>query len=277
MSGRILIYDNATGDNRFGNAGNYVNLNCQPANTIPGAGDIVLYGAATYSIGDFNIGGGSTGPVEGAAVFAPGANVTFGAPDPDRYTFGSLIQPYGSNVTLSDAGFSIGNVLLGPGSHLTFGNARPDTVDAISNIWNEGGTLTLSPNNTYLLGGPGFIQSSGITSTETEVHSGDNMWINLGNIAQGATNTGGGIFQNDWQVELNLLNATGATIPDVIQTWDPDGGFGFKGPNGIVQYTPGSFKGVGAVLADTSQLGAHVEQLKLGPYTVGIWDNVVKA
>jgi hypothetical protein len=131
-------------------------------------------------------------------------------------------------------------------------------------------TLTISPNDVLQLGGPGFIQVGGppgsdggaITPNETEVHGGDNMWINLGNIVQG-TASGAGGMPNEFQVELSLLNASGATIPDVTHFWKT-GDFSFQGPNGIVQYAPGSFKGVGAVLADTSQLGAHVAQLQLG-------------
>jgi hypothetical protein len=101
----------------------------------------VLYGSANYLVSDYP----SSGPVIGAAVFAPGANVEIGAPNPDYYTFGSIIQPYGSSVTLEVAGFSVGNVLLGPDSHLTFGNERPPSASAIGNLWNDGGNADDQP------------------------------------------------------------------------------------------------------------------------------------
>jgi hypothetical protein len=271
----ILIYDNATGDNRFGNAGNYVTPGYQPANAVPTASDIVLYGAATYRVDDFNIGGGSTDPMEGAAVFAPGANVTFDAPDPDRYTFGSLIQPHGSNVTLKSAGFSIGNVLLGPHSHLTFDEARPGTVDAISNIWNEGGTLTVDPSAGLQLGGPGFLQVSGFTPGETEVHAGTNQWIDLGNITQGS---------HPEALAFKLFNDTNAPEIGSLIGSAGDGGFAPFLPRVPVGAAAGQESGPwGGVSINTSTLGGHWQQLEwLGQNnkvmaTTAIWDDVVKA
>jgi hypothetical protein len=264
----ILIYDNATGDNRFGNPGNYVTLGYQPANHVPTAADTVLYGTANYLVHDIP----TSDPVIGAAVFAPGANVTFSAAETDQYTFGSLIQPYGSNVTLQVAGYSIGNVLLGPGSHLTIGSGFPDTLDAIGNLWNEGGTLTLSPNNTYQLGGPGFMQTGGITSSETEVHAGINQWINLGNVTQGSILA---------PLDFTLLNETGATEVGTF-TAQGDGGFTPQLPRLPIGVFAGGEHGAGAIDVNTGKLGGHWEQLAFKGAsgtiaTTAVFDNVVKA
>jgi hypothetical protein len=185
MGGRILIFDNATGNGGFGIAGNYVDLNYKPANTAPTPNDIVLYGSTTYTVTEWGT-SSQAGLSPAAEVFAPGANVTFfethkgGA----EYTPGSLILPFNSHVRFDAATVAAGNVLIGRGSTLTLAPDNESAGNAIGNLWNEGGTLLDYGN--LQLGGPGFIQTSDITPGETEVHSGISQWINLGNIVQGS-------------------------------------------------------------------------------------------
>jgi hypothetical protein len=276
-----LIYDNATGDNLFQDPKNYVNLNYTPANVTPTAADIVLYGAANYTVF-----GGLNNQPEGAGVFSPGANVTFAdaiQPTPQGFTFGSLLQPYGSNVTF-DAQVSAGNVLIGRGATLTLNGIpnplQPSTAsDAFSNLWNEGGTLDINGVNLQL-GGPGFLQTGGFTPGETEVHSGINQWIWLGNVTQGSTVA---------PLDFNLLNTIypgpGAAPENGSLIGVGDGGFTphvassvSLGKAGL----PNEEQAVGNVAVNTSTLGGHWEQLSFKGAsgviaTTGIWDNVVKA
>jgi hypothetical protein len=270
VSGRVLIYDNASGDNQFGDVKNYVNLNYTPANATPGVPDTVLYGAARYTIEGslYNTG-------IGAAVLSPGANVTFNDDAPGaQFSFGNLLQPYGSNLTFI-SNLSAGNVLIGPGATLDLVGNKLVGDDAIHNLWNEGGTLELNGAN-LALGGPGFIQTSGITSHETEVNSGINQWIFLGNVKQGSALT----------LDFNLLNGA-----DRIETGSilsvGDGGFAPHTVGSVTLNSANSRTGdqehsAGSVSVNTSALGGHWEQLSyVGSNgvmaTTGIWDNVVKA
>jgi hypothetical protein len=274
MSGRILIYDNATGDGGFEHKGNYANLNGTPASASPTAADIVLYGSTNYTVNSYDESGGQ--PTAGAAVFAPGANVNFvGLPGYSGYTFGSLLEPAGSYVTVTDTPMSAGKVLLGPGSTLTLGDEPFGGVDAIGNLWNEGGTLVNLGN--LRLGGPGFIQTGGFTTSETEIHAGINQWINLGNVAQGS---------HPAALDFDLLNSTnhaqsgflfaqgdGGFTPNIPQTVN-------LGPAGV--YNPTQEHTAGSLAVNTGTLGGHWEQLSyVGSggvmATTGIWDNVVKA
>jgi hypothetical protein len=274
MSGRILIYDNATGDNAIGDAKNYVNLNGTSAGAAPTPADTVLYGAANYAV---NV--GLNPPSIGTAVLAPGANVAFNDFTLPGYelNFGNLFQPYGSHLTFN-AQVSAGNVLIGPGATLTLdeipapaagpgGGAGPDTI---SNLWNTGGTLI---NHTNLsLGGPGFIQTGGITSSETEVHVGINQWINLGNIIQGSSVS---------DLDFTLLNGTNQTqVGSLIG--QGDGGFSAIVPPLPIGVFAHGEHGGGAIAVNTATLGGHWEQLAFTGTngtiaTTAVFDNVVKA
>jgi hypothetical protein len=270
--GRILIYDNATGNDSIGDGRNYVNLNYTLANAAPTAADTVLYGSATYQVIDYP-NTGPAFPTVGAAVFAPGANVTFSTVEHSRYILGSIIQPYGSAVRFN-APLSAGNVLIGPGASLDLHPGGPGLVyDAISNLWNEGGTLSIDPSVGLQLGGPGFIQTGGIGAHETEVHAGINQWINLGNVAHGSAVA---------PLDFTLLNETGATEVGFLYGTG-DGGFTpevpTKAPTGVFA---GGEHDAGAIKVNTSTLGGHWEQLSYGSgsgtiATTAVFDNVVKA
>jgi hypothetical protein len=207
-------------------------------------------------------------------VFAPGANVQFDATPPAHsYVFGSLIEPAASHVSFTDGGMAAGNVLLGPGSTLNLGEVPFGGADAIGNLWNEGGTLIDSAS--LQLGGPGFLQVSGFTPGETEVHAGINQWINLGNVAQGS---------QPGFIDFKLFNDTNAVEIGSLIGSAGDGGFTPELAPLPVGAAAGQESGPwGGVSVNTSKLGGHWQQIEwLGQNnkvlaTTGIWDNVVKA
>jgi hypothetical protein len=232
----------------------------------------VLYGATNYLIE-----GGIPPADVGTAVLSPGANVTFNddTPPGGPFTFGNLFQPYNSTLTFI-SNLSAGNVLIGQGATLDLVGNRFVGIDAIGNLWNEGGTLEVNGAN-LMLGGQGFIQTGGIGAHETEVHSGPNMWINLGNVTQGS---------HPAALDFNLLNGTNHAESGFLFA-QGDGGFTPNiqptvnlGPAAV--YNPTQEHTAGSLAVNTGTLGGHWEQLSyVGSNgvmaTTGIWDNVVKA
>jgi hypothetical protein len=276
----VLIYTDADTNpylsNSFEDPKNYVEWNgtsTTPASAAPTAADTVLYGAGNYVVTD---GGGPD--TMGAAVFVPGANVMFGEGEPANYTIGTMWELPNSHVSFGGASVTAGNVVLTQGSTLTLNSVSQSGFDTISNIWNEGGALTLINQANLHLGGPGFVQTGGFTSSETDVHDGTNQWINLGNVAQGS---------HPAALDFDLQNGTNHAESGFLFA-QGDGGFTPTlpgpvnlGPNGLYNYTTDEHP-AGSLAVNTSQLGGHWEQLSyVGAggvmATTGIWDNVVKA
>jgi hypothetical protein len=137
-----------------------------------------------------------------------------------------------------------GNVFLANGATLDlFSRPFDGGVDRITNLFNNGGDLIVPTGNDVLqLGGPGFVQTSGFTSGESEI-GGPGAIANLGNIVQGSV---------------------AAAIDEIINNAPAGGTFGFLSPDNAFTLTQGSNSATLDV--NTSALGTHAALLS---YTAG--------
>jgi hypothetical protein len=163
-----------------------------------------------------------------------------------------------------------GTVTLAAGATLDLGVVPQDISevgpDEIDILHNNGGTFiaptgaSYQPAGTVLqLGGPGFVQTSGFTASESEVNNGlGHTTINLGDILQGSAASA---------IDLLINNAAAG------------GSFVFQSADHGFSFTQGSDAGTLGV--DTATLGSHTALLG---YTSGgvhdvlmITDKVVAA
>ena len=213
----------------------------------------------------------SRGESFGTLVLVPNVNVILSGFGGDGNSYVGLaadkvIVGPGANFTMY-GGLHGNELIIGPGATATFneipapgpgGGVGSDFANLINS-----GTLSVGPQTanggfatSLALGGPGFVQTTGFTSGESEVNDGaGHTVVSLGNIAQGTV--------------LDAIN-------EAITNAPVGGGFNFllPGPHftsfnidtGSQQVPLGPEQATATVTVNTAVLGSHVALLS---YTAG--------
>jgi hypothetical protein len=234
------------------------------ASLVPGAGDTLFVPPGSTASNAFGPTG--TEPNSSSAPYANifvgvDATVNFAEPLADdevshlNFATNNLFIGAGSDFTLEGSieGYPVawhiqaGNVFLAKGATLDLFGPPVDSgflgPDRITNLFNNGGDLIVPTGNDVLqLGGPGFVQTSGFTSGESEI-GGQGAIANLGNIVQGGV---------------------AAAIDEMINNAPAGGTFGFLSPDNAFTLAQGSNSATLDV--NTFALGTHAALLS---YTAG--------
>jgi hypothetical protein len=253
----------------------------------PAPGDILVFGGDEPPLFMSEIGPDGDAGIGGFLVM-PDVAMTLGADYP-----ASFISP--ENVWLMPGSILGGDDNLGIIAPETMTIMAGATFDAgslqgaapipyepyryvIGNVWNDGGALVDASQGELAIGAPGFLQTGGFLSSESNVSDGmgDN-WIMLGDIAQGASV--GAIVESIWnqtgvsQVGTFAVSGSGFSLdmlPVVAAGNQPSGAY--------PPSAPGVF--AGSIGVDTSGLGAHQETVSFSvgghvEYNLFINDTVV--
>ena len=275
MPTRVLTYDGPDSQQMFSNPANWRELlTNMTASLPPTSSDILLFGP-----GSPDLLGDGTGI--GSALFETGDSTTLtgiGAAKP--FSFSNIWIDPNAALTVSDSAFAADNVSLATNSTLTLGAAPLGGVDTISQLWNEGGSLlnnaklltgggSVINNATLLIGGPGFVQVGVATPDETNVHTANTDFIELGDVKQGSTVA---------PIIADLLNGSSTALSGGFVEWG-DGGFTVSGfnPVTLAPYgNQGDFQAAGTIGVNTAALGNHVEIVRFsGGDTLVVTDHMV--